>query len=33
MEVDDVADEGDDGHGGHLLVFGLVDDHEAEGEG
>jgi len=31
--VDDIADEGDEQHDGHLLDFALVDDNEAEGEG
>jgi len=30
MEVDDPSDEGDDSHGGHLLILGLVDDLQAE---
>lgn len=31
--VDNVASEGDEEHGGHLLEFPVVDDDEAEGEG
>ena len=31
--VDDVADERDEQHDGHLFPFAVVDDDEAEGEG